>query len=78
MLFSPQGRQWEQHLYRGRGRGGEFECAPWDGGFDAVEEVSGSERGRKYIEIGINIVGFCRVGFIKVAIQQGYGSWPSS
>lgn len=45
MLVSPQGRQWEQHLYRGRGRGREFECAPWDGRFDAVEEVSGSERG---------------------------------
>ena len=44
MLESPQGRQWEQHLYRGwRGRG-EFMCAPWDSGFDAVEEVSRSER----------------------------------
>lgn len=48
VLVSPQGRQWEQYLYRGRGSGGEFVCAPWDGGFDAIEEVSGSERGRKY------------------------------
>ncbi len=53
MLVSPQGRQWEQHLYRGWRSGGEFECAPRDGGFNAVEKVSGSERGRKYIEIGV-------------------------
>ena len=47
MLEYPQGGQWKQHLHRGRRSGGEFECAPWDGGFDAVEEVSGREGGRE-------------------------------
>lgn len=62
MLEHPQGGQWKQHLYCGGRSGGESQCAPWDGRFDAAEEVSRIVDEWKDLVISVNMQGWVYQG----------------